>query len=284
MAHVRPTSVTGGVATGDDPWRLRWSAIFGGAFVALGLWALLYIFGMAVGLVSVDAASGRFDFPGLFAGIWAVISPLVALFVGGFVAARTAGPQDWMSGGIHGVVLWGLTTALGMVLLWVVISALVAGAVALGQGLGGAVQQANGQQIAGGISERLLDPVNQRLQQAGHPTLTAEELEASVQQVVEGVAQGEPMNRDSIVQALVENTDLQEQDVQEIAGDIEQEVQQSSQDLQQTAAQATETVGTAMWGLFFAHLLGLLAAVAGALLGTSQGQRMRAAEHNPVQR
>src|SRR5690554_932003 len=191
MAHVRPTSVTGGVATGDDPWRLRWSAIFGGAFVALGLWALLYIFGMAVGLVSVDAASGRFDFPGLFAGIWAVISPLVALFVGGFVAARTAGPQDWMSGGIHGVVLWGLTMALGMVFIWVVISALVAGAIGLGQGVAGAAQEVDGEQIPGDISQRLLDPVNERLEQEGHPTLTAEELEAVVQDVTSGITRGE---------------------------------------------------------------------------------------------
>ena len=39
------------------PVKLSWGAIFGGAFVAVGLWILLYALGAALGLSSILAAT-----------------------------------------------------------------------------------------------------------------------------------------------------------------------------------------------------------------------------------
>lgn len=281
---VERSAHVGGRGTGpltENPWQLRWGAIFGGTFVALGLWALLYVFGLAVGLVVADGESGRFNFPGAFVGIWAAIAPLVALFVGGLIAARTAGPQDKVSGAIHGAVLWGLSTVLGAVAMWMMISALIAGAAGLGQRLAGAAGQADMQaieQVLGVQAEQLLQPVNQRLQAEGHPPITAEQLQGTLKDVANRALREGGLNREIVEQALVANTQMQQQDVQQIAGDIEQQLQQTVQQLQSTAVSAAEQTGRAMWGLFFALLLGLISAVIGAVLGTSRRQQMLTAE------
>ncbi len=259
--------------TGAEPFRLRWGAIFGGAFVALGLWALLYAFGLAVGLSSINGQDGQFSFPGLFTGIWAVLAPLLALFVGGIVAARTAGAQDRGSGTIHGVVLWGFTTIAGAFLVFSLIGTLLSGVAGLGRGAAQAAGQAPQAANALGLdANQLMQPVNQRLQEQGLPPLSAQELQGAGQAIVSNSLQQGRVDRQVIENALVANTSLDRQNVQQIAGDIEQQAQQAGGQLQQTAASVAETSGTAMWGIFFALLLGLVSAVLGAAIGTSRKQ------------
>jgi hypothetical protein len=258
----------GAPAIVSEPWRLRWGAIFGGAFVALAIWFLLYVFGLAVGLISVDGETGRFHFPGLFIGIWAVISPIVALLVGGWVAARTAGPQDRVSGSLHGVVLWGFTTVLGVFAIWMLVSSIISGAMGLGQAVAGAIGHADGQMM-NVQSQQLLEPINKRLTEAGQKPLTPEQLQATMKDVANRAAREGTVNRQMIEDALVANTGLQRQDVQQIAADIEQQVQQGLKEAQATAAKAAEQAGRAMWGLFFILLLSLIAAIVGAALGAS---------------
>jgi hypothetical protein len=42
--------------------------------------------------------------------VWALIAPLIALFVGGWVAARGSSIYTRGQGASHGLVMWGLTT------------------------------------------------------------------------------------------------------------------------------------------------------------------------------
>lgn len=268
-----PGVVTHG-ASGDDPWRLRWGAIFGGAFVAIGLWVLMYVFGLAVGLVSANGETGQFNLPGVFIGIWAAISPLVALFVGGYVAARTAGAQDKMSGAIHGAVLWGLTTVMGIFMVWTLVSAIISGLAGLGQAAAGAAGQAVPQVQVG----QMLEPVNKILQERGSPPLSQQELQTALQDVANRAIREGEVNSGMIEQALTANTKLQQQDVQAIASELEQQVKQTVKEAQDAAAKVAEQAGRGMWGLFFALLLGLISAVVGAVVGTSKRQRVLAAE------
>jgi hypothetical protein len=116
--------------------RLSWGAIFGGTFSALGLWLLLYVFGLAIGFSTVHVKGGDgFRPSGMFVGIWALISPLVALFVGGWVAGRGAGVVGRSSGAVHGLVMWGLTTVLGATVAATTVSALLTSAFAAGHDL-----------------------------------------------------------------------------------------------------------------------------------------------------
>ena len=108
--------------------RMSWGAIIGGAVTALGLWILLYAFGLAVGLSSLNpgnpsSARGA----GIFIGIWALIAPLVALFVGGMVTGRISGAISRIGATIHGAVLWSLSMVLSLLIMVAMVSAIVGG-------------------------------------------------------------------------------------------------------------------------------------------------------------
>ena len=273
MAEVLTEPGVTGART--EPWRLRWGAIFGGTFVALALWALLYVFGLAIGLSSVDAAQGQFNFPGIFTGIWAVVAPLIALFVGGLVAARTAGAQDRGSGAIHGLVLWGFATLLGAFAVWSVATAVISGAASLGQGVVSAAGGANPAGMAQALNidtNEMLQPINQQLQQQGHPPITAGQLQAAAQDASNRMLQQGRVDRGIIEQSLVANTNLDRQSVQQIASDMEQQFNNALGQAEQTAAQVADRTGTALWGVFFALVLGLVSAVLGAIVGTNRKQ------------
>jgi hypothetical protein len=142
----------------SPPLRLSWGAIFGGTFAALGIWLLLYALGLALGLSSVEpSAPSSARGAGIFTGIWSVIAPLIALFVGGWVAARGAGVVNKMGGALHGLVMWGLTTVVGA---WVLVAALgtVVGGIA---SVGKTAAQAAGTAAAGAAPSAAQNPATQ---------------------------------------------------------------------------------------------------------------------------
>ncbi|RKH06447.1 hypothetical protein D7V97_22490 [Corallococcus sp. CA053C] len=273
--------------------KLSWGAIFGGTFVALGVWILLYTLGLALGLSSVDPGNtGSARSAGIFTGIWGIISPLIALFVGGVVAARTAGIVDKTAGAMHGAVMWGLTTLLGVIVLGMVLSSLL-GAVfnvgkaaveAGGSAAVGAVKEGGSAAKAFGLDANdALAPVNQRLQQEGKPTITPDQLQAATKDVVsEGVRQGK-VNRELLVSNIAQNTNLSRQDAEEVATRVEQQVDQAkgkagqvAGQVGQGAMQVADRSGRVFWGIFAGLLMGLIASVLGATLGVSRRQRIRA--------
>lgn len=115
--------------------QLRWSAIFGGAVLAIGLWALLQILGTGLGLAAIDTASvDSAKGAGLGTGIWSLIAPLIAMFLAAFLTGRLSGSTSRKLGAMHGAVMWALATFLG---LWAVLAIItsVVGAVANVSGL-----------------------------------------------------------------------------------------------------------------------------------------------------
>jgi hypothetical protein len=97
--------------------RISWGSIFAGAIIALATQIVLALIGMAIGLATLNPATG--DSPsgtalGAGAAIWLVISSLVSLFIGGYIAARLAGR---FNGWLHGLVTWGTLTLLTLLLL-----------------------------------------------------------------------------------------------------------------------------------------------------------------------
>lgn len=90
--------------------RASWPAIFAGTLTALAISFLLDLLGLGIGLTSFDPLTNTHPFQGLGIGtlIWWVVANLVALFIGGLVAARTSGLPSKTDGGIHGFLIWGL--------------------------------------------------------------------------------------------------------------------------------------------------------------------------------
>ncbi|MGC4115172.1 MAG: hypothetical protein QM765_11300 [Myxococcales bacterium] len=89
---------------------IHWSAVLGGSFVALGTWMFLLALGAAI---QGDKA------PNTWTAIYNLISPIVALFIGGAVAARSRVIGTRFDGLLHGAVIWGFTMSVGALLIGV---------------------------------------------------------------------------------------------------------------------------------------------------------------------
>lgn len=116
------------------PFHVSWGALFAGAAAALGVWILLYAFGVALGLSTVDPNdSDTLRASGIFTGVWGLVAPLVALFIGGLVAGRSGGALGRPGGALHGLVVWSLTALGGLFLVANLFGGVLGSAVAVGQ-------------------------------------------------------------------------------------------------------------------------------------------------------
>jgi hypothetical protein len=119
--------------------RISWGSVFAGLVVAVMISLVLALLGMAIGLGTVDPAQEANPFSGLGLGaaLWWVVSSLIALFLGGWVAARMAGVPRGFDGAVHGVLTWGLVTLATFFLIGSALGRIIGGAGNLvGQGLG----------------------------------------------------------------------------------------------------------------------------------------------------
>src|SRR5204863_8904551 len=73
---------------------ISWGSIFAGAIIALATQLVLTLIGVAIGLATVNPANGGTPSGtalGLGATIWLLMSSLVSLFFGGYIAGRLGG-------------------------------------------------------------------------------------------------------------------------------------------------------------------------------------------------
>jgi hypothetical protein len=100
--------------------RVRWGPIFAGLVVALSSQLVLSALGAAIGLTSI-AGSGapRSNAPdvGSAVGVWAIVSLLISLFLGGWITARACGPMNRSTALLNGAILWATTLAISAWLL-----------------------------------------------------------------------------------------------------------------------------------------------------------------------
>jgi hypothetical protein len=85
--------------------RVSWGAILAGAMVALAVFYLLSLLGVAVG-ISMTGTNWE-DRLGVGAVVWATLTTLIALFLGGWVASQLAVGENKLEAAIYGVILWG---------------------------------------------------------------------------------------------------------------------------------------------------------------------------------
>ena len=123
---------------GAEGMRVSWGGIFGGVLVAVGLLLLLAALGVAVGITAVDPSQADASKLGIGGAIWAGVSMLVALFVGGLVSTRIGATFDGSTGFFSGFLVWIVSLLLVAYLAASGISSLASGAFSL---MGGDAQQ-----------------------------------------------------------------------------------------------------------------------------------------------
>jgi hypothetical protein len=89
---------------------VRWGPIIAGIVITIATQLILSSLGVAIGL-SAGAAGTDARTVSTGVGIWAVISLLIALFVGGWIMAGTCGPMNKKTALLNGAILWAATLA-----------------------------------------------------------------------------------------------------------------------------------------------------------------------------
>jgi len=163
---------------GAEGMRVSWGGVWGGVLVAVGLLLLLAALGVAIGITATDPAQADAAKLGTGAGIWAGVSLLVALFVGGLVSTRIGAIFDGTTGFFEGALVW-------------VVSVLLMGYLAasgVGSLAGGAFSMIGGAQQAVGSVLGTTDPraIQQQAQQK------AQELKQNLPQLQQKAQQAKP--------------------------------------------------------------------------------------------
>lgn len=92
--------------------RVQWGPIIAGSLFSLGTMILLTLLGVAIGASAFEPGTDLTDW-GTEAGIYGGISALIALFVGGWIAARSAAVDGPYAGMMNGL-LAGMTAIVAL--------------------------------------------------------------------------------------------------------------------------------------------------------------------------
>ena len=272
------------------PPRISWGAVLAGGVVAVATGTMLNVLGLAIGATAVDATAaatpGASTF-GIGAGIWLLVANTIGLLVGGYVAARLSGSADGTDSVLHGLSVWAIGFLLSAVLLGNVVAGTantafqgassVLGGVA--QGAGSAASAASGpaSQLAQQVDPRqLMERAQTALRTGGDPAqMSSDQRNAEIGQlltrrVTDGnLPQGD---RDRLGRLVAAEYNIAPEEAQRRLTQVEQQATQTAQEAERrarAAADATATAGAvAAYWIFAAMLLGAVAAVLGARMGT----------------
>src|SRR6185503_1965371 len=148
-----------------DGMRVSWGCVFGGVLVALGFLLLMTALGVAVGISAAQPGETDTATLGTGAGIWAGISLLAALFIGGWVSTRIGAIFDGTTGFFGGALVWIVSVLMMVYFASSGIGMLAGGAFKLvggaAQALGSVVQSQGAPDVSGNVDQiiqRLKDP------------------------------------------------------------------------------------------------------------------------------
>ena len=286
--------------------RISWGAVLAGAVVALTISLMLNALGAGIGANTVDAAAHASPTAAAFgtrAAIWLLVSNLIGLAVGGYVAARLSGTADNTDGTLHGLAVWGTTFLISAALLGNLVAGVAStaatgassmlGGVASGAG---SVAAAAGQQAASqpGMPslQTAVQGVTDRVQNAlsgagGAPaSMTSDQRKAEIGTLVaRRVTDGQlaAPDRERLNQLVAAEYNISPQDAQARVTQAEQQATEAARQAEATARRAADTAAAAAsiaaYSIFGIMLLGGIAAVVGARRGTRDLLLIRGVRH-----
>jgi hypothetical protein len=254
--------------------RVRWAGVMSGFFVAIGVLMLMGALGLAIGVTALgdpraatgDTASGL----GIGAGVWAFITMLVALFLGGMVSTKVTDRPDRPGALIHGVLVWVL---LSLFTVWMIASGVSLGLSGLFGALSELTRGATTAVAAGGgdlVQTLGLNDPNQVMNKLDDPA-TASTLAAATGMSTEEAraALGDLRAR---VQAVRDDPARVAAEVREF---LAQYAERAKQQALVAAAKAQRGAKIGSWVMFGAMVVGVGVSIAGAMGGVPSFRRWR---------
>jgi hypothetical protein len=128
-ARFERTSVLGEPGVLASVKRISWAAVFAGVLIAVVIQITLSLLGIGIGLSTVDPKTEENPVQGLGVGsaIWYVVSSLIALFTGGWVAGRLSRTNQEFDGAIHGLLTWSIVSLLTLYFVATAIGGILGG-------------------------------------------------------------------------------------------------------------------------------------------------------------
>jgi hypothetical protein len=279
----------GAVRAEKSPTRLSWGSIFAGVIIAIAVQLVLGILGTGIGLTMVDPVEGTTPGAagfGIGAGIYWLITTIVALGAGGYAAARVAGVHARFDALVHGLVVWGVTLILTLYLLTSAVGGIIGGAFrtvgavagAAGTGIGAAAPRAAA--IAGIDAGDVRNEAAAYLSDAPNdPALmTSEQAQKAVAGELPALARGgaEGQQAESrIVDIVAAQRKIPRAEAQAQVTRAKQRFVQTRDETVASAKSATDAAAGAAAGTSFILVLALLVGAGAAGFGATAATRRR---------
>jgi hypothetical protein len=279
------TMLSGGAHTHR---RISWAAIFGGVILVVTIQLLLGLLGAGIGLGTVNTNNGTTPDAssiGMGAGLWWIVSSIIALGFGGYVSAWLAGIEIKWDGILHGLITWGIATLLTVYLLTSAVGSVIGGgfsavggaASAAGSGVKDAAQPLA---QATGVSPDMLQQQAQAYLQPTNPdpaTMSPQDAQKEVVTNLATYAKGGPdaaAAKERVVTIMAAQQHISHDEAAKRFDDAQAKLQQARDQAIQTAKNAADASAAAASKASFAAFGNLLlGAIAAAIGGSLAVQR-----------
>lgn len=257
--------------------RISWGAVFAGALVTLAIFLTLQILGAGIGASTIDLTGAETSSPrayGIGAAVWWLITGLISLFIGGWVAGRLGWLPTKLDRILHGLTTWALFYVVMFWLVTTTLSALVGGGLAtLGKAAGGAAQAAG--EVAGSPAAQetaqqqglSLDAIRQEITKALGVEPGPQGQQADLGQLASAVSDylggsRTPQERQQAVQQIAQATGKSQAEADRLLTNLEQKTEQAKE----TTEEVATVTGVSFIGIAVSMLLGAVAAMLGSLV------------------
>jgi hypothetical protein len=267
--------------------RISWGAVIAGVVLTLATQLIINLLGIGIGAATLDPGQGAGANPeastfGIGAGVWFLVSGIVASFVGGYAAGRLSGRPKESTAGWHGLTTWALSTLLIFYLLTSTLGSIIGGAFgALGSTVSGVAGAAGGAaqtaaQAAGPALAGAEDPLGAI--EAAIPAGTGEDAAAlrdaavaSVQALVTGDEAQAETAREEAAQAVATARGVPIEEARTQVEELETQLRQTTSQVQEQAADVADAAANAVSTGALFGALGLLIGALAAWFGGRSG-------------
>lgn len=262
---------------------VSWGAICAGATASLISQVILNMLGIGIGLSTIDPAGNgtpAVGSLGLGAGLWFVVSGVLAAGAGGYLAGRLSGKPSTSTAGYHGLIAWAVSTLVVLYLLSSAASGIVGGALGTassalggaGNAMGGSIQTAA--QTAAPSLTKLSDPFSGieaqvRSNTGSDPAALKDAAVTAMRAAVTGDAGQQADAQEKAAQALAKAQNIP---VEQARTQVAQYTQQFKDTAAKAKAQAIQAADAAARTVSQGALFGALALILGALAAFFAGR------------